>query len=376
MAVPKLCQNPDGRAYATIPKSGRKRVYFGEFGSDKAERQYRKWLEQILRVERTEAPLPVVTAGTSLDELILSYLDFAVTYYAADGKATAEYRNVCDAMGVLSKYAGEDLAASFGPTALRGVRSAMMRDGFTKGKDETRHRYSRGYVNSITNRIRRFFRWCESRELLPMGTAASLATLESLKAGKSHAIERPRVAAVDWKTVAATLPYCRPTLAAMIEVQFWSGMRPAEACRMRPRDIDTSGPVWLYTPPAHKTAHRGKVIVKAIPKRVHGVLSPFLAAADSESPIFLTRFKRPYSTDAYGTAIEAAIAKAKRAGVTVPHWSPNQLRHAIAQKVDALLGREAAQHWLSHSRPDVTAVYASRNDQILRQVAEALDRAE
>jgi integrase len=166
-------------------------------------------------------------------------------------------------------------------------------------------------------------------------------------------------------------------LAAMIETQYWSGMRPVEACRLCRRDIDMSDPeLWFYTPPAHKTAHRGKVIVKAIPKRVHASLLPFIVAADSDdASLFQTRFKRPYSTDAYGTAIEAAIAKAKRHGVTVPHWSPNQLRHAIAQKVDALLGREAAQHWLSHSRPDVTAVYASRNDAILRRVAEALDRA-
>lgn len=372
--VPSLCQNPDGRAYSTIPKSGRKRKYFGAFGTPEAEREYRKWLEQVLRVERTAAPLPVVTVSTSLDELILAYSDFAITYYASNGKATAEYRNVCDALSILSRYAGDEIAAAFGPNRLREVRASMIRDGFTKGEES--RRYSRGYINSIVNRIRRFFRWCESRELLPMGTAASLATLEPLKAGKSEAVERTRVSAVPWERVAATLPYCRPALAAMIQTQYWSGMRPSEACRLCCCNIDVSGDVWFYTPPAHKTSHRGKVIVKAIPSRVHGVLLPFLKAAESdETPVFQTRFKRPYSTDAYGTAIEAAIAKAKRADVTIPHWSPNQLRHAIAQKVDGLLGREAAQHWLSHSRPDVTAVYASTNDAILRKVADALDRA-
>src|SRR5437764_151658 len=37
-----------------------------------------------------------------------------------------------------------------------------------------------------------------------------------------------------------------------------TGCRPGEACAVRRCDTDTGGPNWLYRPPHHKTAHRGK----------------------------------------------------------------------------------------------------------------------
>lgn len=141
------------------------------------------------------------------------------------------------------------------------------------------------------------------------------------------------------------------------------------------RDLDMSEAIWWYTPTEHKTSHHGRELVKAIPIQAQKILRPFIArAASDDEPLFKTRFGNPYSADSFGTAIKAAITKARKADVDLPLWSPNRLRHAIAEKIDAMSGREDAQHYLGHSRPDTTAVYAGRNHRILRRVAEDLGR--
>lgn len=376
MPAPKLCRNPDGRAYATIPGSGRRRVYFGQHGTPEAESAYRRWLGQILRSEEQVAPIPVVTTTTRIADLAAPFLDHAIGYYSRDGQPTEEFRNVRDAMRILLRYARDDLAAAFGPNALRSVRDSMIRDGWTDAKNR-KHRYSRAYVNSTVGRILRFFLWCESRELLPRGTSHYLRTLEPVrKQSRADVAERPPVAAVPFAAVKATLPFCRDNLAALIQVQFWSAMRPSEACRICVRDLDISGDIWTYQPERHKTESHGHSLTKAIPEPAQEILRPFIDRShDPSAPLFLTRFGRPYDAKTYGKAVSKAIKAAGRAGVEIPHWSPLQLRHAIAELVDGLTDRESAQHYLGHSRPDTTAIYAGRNRSAIRRVAQELSAA-
>lgn len=373
MSTPKLCKNPDGRAYATIPKSGRRRKYFGTYGTPEAESAYRRWLGQLLRLEEQPEPLPIVDSSTRIADLVEPFLDHAAGYYSRGGKPTEEFRNLRDTMRLLLRHARNDLAVSFGPNALREVRDKIAREGWVDQKGESR-RYSRRYLNSTTGRILRFFTWCESRELVPKGTSTHLRTVEPLREGScKYADERPKVQAVPLSVVRDTLPFCRDNLAALIQVQLWGGMRPSEACRMRPVDIDTSGDIWLYTPDRHKTEHHEHRLVKAIPTPAQEAIAPFLEAAPTrESPLFTTRYGNPYDARSYYQAVKKAVELANKNGVSVPHWSPLQLRHTISGVVDKMLGREASQHYLGHSRPDVTAIYAGRNESLLLRAAESL----
>ena len=54
------------------------------------------------------------------------------------------------------------------------------------------------------------------------------------------------------------LPLLPEPVAAMVELQLLTGMRPGEVVLMRMSDVDRSGDVWLYTPEEHKNAWRGK----------------------------------------------------------------------------------------------------------------------
>jgi integrase len=377
--TPKYRRNGDGRAFSVFPGSGGKRQYFGAYGTPEAEAAYKRWLASLLKADVAPQPVPLPTYSPTMPLAVCvdAYLEWAKSYYGRQ-----EYLNLYSPLLALTLHSGDLPARSFGPNALRAFRDFLAEKGYEKGGRH--HAYTRTSLNVAVNKVRRMVRWCESRELLPAGSAATLATLEALREGKCDAPDAPPVGSVPWDVVEATLPFMRNVhkgverndLAAMVQVQYWCGMRPGEVCRMTSGQIDRSGAVWWYRPVKHKTAHHGKALVKAVPKPAQEILQPFIDKAPSpDAPLFTTRWGNAYVADSYCSAVGCAIKVANRAGVAVPHWSPNQLRHAVAERVDALLGREAAQHYLGHSRPDTTAIYAGRNSDMLRRAAEALAEA-
>jgi integrase len=115
--------------------------------------------------------------------------------------------------------------------------------------------------------------------------------------------------------VDATLPFVLPPVRAMIELQRVTGMRPGEVCAMRPCDLDTAGATWLYRPPAHKMAYRGKPRVVALGPRAQAIVKPFL----------------PMKVDDYlfspARAIEEQRA-ARRAARVVPIWPKQETARA------------------------------------------------
>jgi integrase len=76
-----------------------------------------------------------------------------------------------------------------------------------------------------------------------------------------------------------------------------------------------------------------------------------------------------YDTHSYQKAIEYAFIRAQKAGVEIPHWHPNQLRHNRGTEVRKVYGVEAAQVILGHARADVTQVYAEKNQELAMRIA-------
>ncbi len=71
------------------------------------------------------------------------------------------------------------------------------------------------------------------------------------------------------------LPYLLADLAGDDQFQRLTGCRPAEVCLVRPRDIETSGAVWSYTPSSHKTSITTMANLYR-PSRAQEVIRPFL----------------------------------------------------------------------------------------------------
>ena len=228
--------------------------------------------------------------------------------------------------------------------SLEAVRQLMIDNGV-----------SRKVVNQRVGCIRRCFKWAEGKELAPAGTISHLMALTHLKPGRSEAKERDSVEPVEWERVKPTLFHLSEKLRAMVLFQWWTGARPGEVRVVRGEEIDRSGDVWLYRPGHHKTTHRGKQRIIPIGPKAQEILQPWMK---DEGYVFLPRSRRtPYDKQVFARSIMRACLRAE-----VQPWSPNQLRHAAATRIEKEIGLEAARVVLGHSSAQVTeSVYVSRD---------------
>ncbi len=117
--------------------------------------------------------------------------------------------------------------------------------------------------------------------------------------------------------------------------------------------------VWLYVPADHKTAHLEKPRVIPLGPKAQAILRPRLARggplfrpADALSDVgrgCRWKVKGYYTPDVYAQAVRRAIRRAQRAGLSCPHWHPNQLRHLAATEIGERFDRHHAAAVLGHS---------------------------
>lgn len=398
-----------GSGQALVQLGGR-RIYLGVYGTEESKEAYRRHVaEWLSRGAASEPPPP--KAELTVVELIDQYWQqHVINHYVKDGRASDHQDALRAALRPVKEAYGSTPAADFGPLALKAVRQTMIEAGL-----------ARSYINHNVGHIRRMFRWAVSEELLPPSTYQALATVQGLQAGRTKARETKPIPPADDAIVDATLPHLPAVVADMVRLQRLIGCRPGELCQMRPRDVDTSGAVWCYTPESHKTEHHGKQRRIYIGPKGQDILRPYLlrahdaycfSPADSEKKRHEAQrekrktrvqpsqhgrrgrkskpkqFRNHYSKDAYNVAIRRACSA--RAGLKRPRkpkdkndqaaqdayrmalkeynaelalatWKPNQLRHAVATDIRKRYGLEAAQTVLGHSKADVTQVYAERD---------------
>lgn len=171
------------------------------------------------------------------------------TKYATNKQELDRFTNLCT---TLEDDYGDEPAADFGPRKLATLRELFVVSG-----------NCRRYVNRQTRNVTLIFKYGVSRELVAPDRLVALESLEPLRYGQTKAKESTPVTAVDIEAVRLTAIHLSPIIKAMVRIQAATGMRPSEVCKMRPCDIDKSGPEWFYRPPDHKTAHRGKA--KGVP---------------------------------------------------------------------------------------------------------------
>jgi integrase len=368
-------------------------LYFGPSSDPASHEKFERWRAELLvRQVFPEARVASVTgnAGPTVNAIILAYLKHAEVYYQQEGQPGPEFVAMKSAAKPLKELYGSLPAEQFGPLALRAVREQMIEAG----------RCCRKEINKRIQRIRRIFKWAVSMELVSSSVHEALRTVEPLLRGRTVARETEPVLPVPLEHVDAILPFVTPQVAAMIQLQKLTGMRPGEVVRMQPRDIDRTRATWVYTPREHKTKYREKIRQVPLGPQARQILLPFLDRAPEAylfSPIEAEEWrnqqralkrdhnrktkiypcelrtrekrmaaarrrvsKRPkrdrYDSNSYAGAIEYAIQKANKNGVVVPAWHPNQIRHTNGTAVREKYGLDAAQAILGHSHADVTQV--------------------
>lgn len=214
----------------------------------------------------------------TVNEVLLAYVKHAERHYQGpDGNPTDEVRHIKTACRHVRELYGASLAVKFGPLALKAVRERFVAAG-----------WCRKTVNARVERIRRVFRWAVAEELIPPSVHQALATVAGLQRGRTQARETEPITPVDDSTVDATLQHLNRHVRGLVEFQRLTGCRPGEACRVRWRDIDTGGAVWLYRPPQHKGSWRGKVRTIAIGPKAQALLREYFTP-NIDDPLFSPR---------------------------------------------------------------------------------------
>ena len=378
MHIPKLCrQKLRNRAFV---REGGKKIYLGKWGEPATEAAYRAYINELT------APVPRLPANeeATITDLALAFLKAHRNYYVKDGRQTGQLARFKAALEFPLRLYPNDTVSEFGPRKLIAVRNAMEESG----------RYARTYINTLINCIRRVFRWGVENELVPSDALTALTTVSPLKRRRSIARETEPIGPVDPDVVAKTIEFLPPTIADMVRIQRYTGMRPGEVCAMRAGDFSTNARgVMTYTLRTDKTDHRRtareKRVVYLGPKVERIVTGYLVECADDKDAFLFTpknaleerrfirmngarrvRPRKPrklnpcFDRCSYARAITRA---ADAAGV--PHWAPNQLRHLFASEIREKYGLEAAQIMLGHSKADVTQIYAERDFKKMEEIA-------
>lgn len=293
-----------------------------------------------------------MSASLTISQLCDMYLDWARSYYRKHGQPTRTAENIRDAMRELRSVCGSELVSDFSSKRLRDVQRAMAESG----------RLTAGTVNDRVKWIKAMFDWAEREEIEGVDELLTwkLSRVRSIQPGRFGTKESKGVSPVDWETVCSTLAHAPTKLYTMVEVQWHTGMRPGEVVQLCHSAINTDGDPWIYVPPSHKTEHHQRVRLIPLGPMAQSALRTWMERVPREKDWLFEGLEcgrwptgKPMKRLSYAQAIRRVN---ERHGI--PHWHPNQIRHAVATHLEQTAGIEAARVILGHASATTTRIYA------------------
>ena len=281
--MPKLKQQPKqcndrGRAFAW--RKG-KRVYFGVAGTDEADRNYDQFIHSLTKTVSVPDTLQGAEnsarpRNTLVSELAADYLKYVTP--RLDNSHILHFRYT---IGYLIGIYGDLFVNDFSPKKLKTVRSRMVETG----------RLCRKTVNDYTRRIVQMFSWGCEEEYVDPTVVGALREVKSLRKGEPGTFDNPPRREVSDAVVQRTLPFMSPTVAAMVQIQRMTGMRPSELCAMTVEDIDKKREVglWHYVPKSQKTEQYIGQEPIPLGKPEQELLAPYLEGKKPGAAVFSPR---------------------------------------------------------------------------------------
>lgn len=345
-----------GRDYGFIEWRGVRHRLPGAYDSAESREAYRQFLSSRVFGSAQQQTTQAISVAAVFDR----FLDFAREYYEP-GLTSWEFKNLQGTLVPIGKQFGHLPIAEFGPLVLKEVQKFLVAAG-----------HARTFVNTEISRVRRAIRWGVSEELVKPEVLQGLMSVQPLRAGHTVAQDRARRQPVEWEVVVATMAYCSSTIADMIAIQWYTGVRSDSLCRMERDQIDTYCDPWCWAP-RHKTEHLGNEVIIPIGPQCRRVLERRI---DRDGVIFRPRdsranriYRGTYNTNSYSQHIYRAQVRAAAAGHGLPHWHPHQLRHSREQIVEKAFGPEGARAALAHATLDATQIYSHRDLELAKRIA-------
>ena len=394
--LPKLC-NDRGRAYSSHKGV---RHYLGVHGTPDAERNYKKFIRDIITHELTGEPLLTKTKNepvVRLGKILVSELCAAFVKHHMPRLCKTHIVHFNCAIPFVVELYGSMRADDITPKKMRDVREQMVASG----------RFSRRTVNDYTTMLIRIFVWGADEEMVDQSVAGALKLIKHLPKGEPGTFDNPKRRNVADEIIRRTLRFLSATVAAMVRLQRLLGLRPGEVYNMRAGDIirDTPDPrLWYYVPGYYEeqqkeqqrvyhTGHRKvqhkrqhdyeavdemKIIPLGLPEQE--ILAPFLEGKRPEQAVFSPKTESKsdkagefYNKNSYRTAVQRAVNRANRSlsegDKPIPMWSPYQLRHQAATALDKIRGSAEASAQLDHASMSTTKIYIHERLETRKELA-------
>lgn len=322
----------------------------GEVPKSQAVNRWKAWLQSDYdRVKARQSK------RYSVEQLCQDWFTEMQKGYVVDGKFTATINRMKVAMESFATMYGHEEADDMTAAKVAAWMEAFI---LTKRKHGGKGPKTKHTANLALNYVKRAFVWGMTRKEVAQSAAGAVALIRTVRGDHLAIRRKARIKAIAWDVVEATCKKLPANVRAMVELQWWTGMRPGEVMRLRPCDIDMSGEVWVYTPAHHKNSWREKERHIPIGPQGRAVLEKHLPSKTDEWV-----FRRPdgkrFDRQSYARAIANAATEAK-----VETWAPNRIRHSYATRVRLLHGPQAVADMLGHANLNQQAVYVE--DAILR----------
>jgi len=238
-------------------------------------------------------------------------------------------------------------AKDFTPARLVDLRQSWVDAGLSVSTISKKHNY-----------ILVAFRWAAQMDLVPATVWTALQTVQKLKPGRSACKQPKKVHPVERSTIDAIMPFLSADVAALVEFQWLTGCRSAEAIGITMAEVILPR---VYKPSKHKNAFRGKQRVIFLGPKARALIAKW-ATDDPHKPLFAAM-----TSCEYGKRIKRAC---KRAGVA--HFTPHMIRHAHGTLVREQYGLDAAQAALGHSSARTTEIYAEVSQTLAKKVSDEI----
>ena len=317
-----------------------------------------------------QLPPPVAKAAT-VAEVVARFMEFAESEYDPAGREVENFALSCRP---LLRLYGSSPAQAFDSEGLLALQKAMASGSWMTEEEKaecTKRKRPIGWCRNVVNRrivrIKTLWKWAESRKLVPPGSYHHLQTVRGLAKKSRHVRHTTPRGPTTRANVEAALPHCPKPVAAMLDLQWWTGCRSGEVRTMRTCEIDCSGEVWLYAPGHSKNDWRERQPdrVIALGPEAQKILGPWLRPDRPDDYLFRpsrSRRNDHYTEFTYPQAVRRACAKA---GVKFVAYC---CRHSAKARITRQQGLDAARAVLGHKSLTTTSGYASQID--LEQASE------
>jgi integrase len=347
-----------------VERDGKRHYLPGAYKSPESLDAYGKFIR-----EQCGGLLPDMPPAQEIDSVAIiidGFLAYAERRYPA-----GTYQNLEQSVLPLQMVYGSLTPQQFGPKKLKEWQLIL-----------AEKKLSRDYINDCCRRIRQMFKWAVGEELIPAAIHHALTLVPGLKRGQTQAVEHPPRKMVQKDVVDAILPHLSPTVRAMIELQWLTGVRSQSLCLAKHEQFRLDVLPWEWRP-RHKQEHTGGELVVHIGPKARAVLAPFLAIPRPLTGyLFRPRVARDnprygsfYSSGSFRQAILRGIERANAlrasAGLElIQRWTPHRVRHSRSTLTREVHGLEAAQAVIGHRSIEAAQIYAERQTKEARRIAE------